>query len=83
MSDYADKLALIAERKQKLHDEEIKLIEKRKKEIADLAEKHHALMANDTVLVGLFTELNDALKNKTDRLKEWETAGARFLKSKK
>ena len=83
MSEYTSKLALIAERKQKLFEEETKLVEKRKKEIGELAERFNGLSANDAIWVGLLQELAQALKTNSDRLKEWETQGARFLNTKK
>jgi hypothetical protein len=83
MSDYADKLSSISEKKQKLLAEESKLIEKRKHEIGQLAEKFGLLTMSDTVMAGLFSEAQSALKGKTEKIKTWESHGARFLKPKR
>lgn len=83
MSDYADKLSSITERKQKLLEEENKLIEKRKKEIGALAEKFGLLTVSDTLIVGLFSEVQTALNDKSEKIKTWENQGAKFLKPKR
>jgi hypothetical protein len=83
MSEYSSKLAAIAAKKQKLIQEEIKLIEKRKKEIASSAERLGLLTASDEIITGLFLEAANALKENHPRIKEWELDGERFLKSKK
>jgi hypothetical protein len=82
MSEYANKLSNIAEKKQKLIAEEMKLIEKRKKEIGQLAEKFELLTLPDSVVTGLFHEAQSALKNKSDKIKTWQSSGEQFLKSK-
>jgi hypothetical protein len=83
MTEYANKLSLIAERKQKLLEEESKLIEKRKQNIGVFAEKFGLLTASDALIMGLFAEVETAIKNKSDKIKEWENQGGRFLKSKR
>lgn len=83
MSEYSNKLAAIAAKKQKLMEAEEKLIEKRKSEVSDTAERLGLLTASDEIITGLFLEAANALREKTDRLKEWETEGARFLSSRK
>ncbi len=83
MSDYADKLSSIAERKKKLLEEESKLIEKRKKEIGDLAEKFGLLTLSDTLMTGLFSEAQLASKEKSEKMKTWESHGEQFLKLKR
>ena len=83
MSDYSNKLAAIAAKKQKLIEEETKLIERRKNEIANTAERLGLLIASDEFVTGLFIEAANVLKQDPSRIKEWETQGARFLKSKK
>jgi hypothetical protein len=83
MADYSNKLAAIAAKRQKLLEEENKLIEKRKHEISEAAERLGLLTASDEIITGLFLEAVNAIEKKTDRLKEWETEGANFLKSKK
>lgn len=82
MSGYLSKLSSIAEKKQKLLEEESILIEKRKSEIAGLAEKFGLLTLSDTVLAGLFVELQSAIQDKSEKLKTWEQQGAQFLKPK-
>ena len=82
MSDYAHKLSALALKKQKLQDEETKLIEKRKFDIALLAEKFELLTASDALIHGLFADAQAAINNKTDKVKSWETLGGRFLKNK-
>jgi hypothetical protein len=83
MSEYSIKLASIAAKKQKLLAEETKLIEKRKKEISATMERLGLLMVSDEIITGLFLEAAKAINENTDKLKEWESEGARFLKSKK
>jgi hypothetical protein len=83
MSEYSSKLAAIALKKQKLIQEEIKLVEKRKKEIAISAERLGLLTASDEFITGLFLEAATVLKENHHRVKEWELDGERFLKSKK
>lgn len=79
MSDYSHKLKALEAKKQKLLDEEAKLLDKRKKEIGLMAERCGVLVVSDTVLAGILLEVKDALSAKDNRLKEWETNGARFL----
>ena len=83
MSEYSSKLAAIAAKKQKLIQEEFKLIEKRKKEIANFAERLELLTVSDEFLTGLFLEAAKAIKTNHARIKEWEDEGSRFLKSKR
>ncbi|MBV9575132.1 MAG: conjugal transfer protein TraD [Gammaproteobacteria bacterium] len=83
MSDYANKLASITERKQKLLEEESKLIEKRKQEIGQLAEKFGLLTLSDAVMNGLFLDVQSAAQEKSEKIKSWESEGTRFLKPKR
>lgn len=83
MSDYAEKLAAIAAREQKILEEKTKLIEKRKREIASLAERFNLLAASDELLAGIFIECEKALSANDERVKEIKSLGARFLKSKR
>ena len=83
MSEYSSKLAAIAAKKQKLLEEETKLIKKRKNEISSTAERLGLLTTSDEIITGLFLEAAKAITEKNDKLKEWENEGARFLKSKK
>ena len=83
MSEYANKLSSSAEKKQKLLEEESKLIEKRKKEIGILAEKFGLLTLSDSVLAGLFSEAETALKNQPEKIKAWGNHGEQSLKPKR
>lgn len=83
MPDYANKLSSITEKKQKLLDEENKLIAKRKKEIGYFAEKFNLLTVSDAVIAGLFSEAQTALNDKSEKLKTWENSGVQFLKPKR
>lgn len=83
MSDYADKLSSILDKKQRLLEEESKLIDKRKKEIGHLAEKFGLLTMSDELITGLFSEAQSALKDKSEKIKTWETHGEQFLKPKR
>ena len=82
MSNYTLKLSSLAERKKKLQEEELKLIERRKKEMGELAERFGLLTAADTFLAGLMLEVQTALHAQSDKRKQWESEGARFLQSK-
>jgi hypothetical protein len=79
---YLQKLSSIREKKQKLLAQETKLIEKRKKEIANLAEKFELLTMSDTIIVGVFSEAQSAIKDKSDKVKLWEQSGEKFIKTK-
>ena len=57
MSDYATKLASLAEKKQRLIIEENKLIQQRKIHIAELAERFGLLTLDDVILVDAFTKI--------------------------
>lgn len=82
MSEYSAKLAAIAAKKQKLLQEENKLIEKRKKEIAASAERFGLLTASDELIAGLFLEAANALRENQGRVQAWEAEGGRFLNKK-
>lgn len=83
MSDYAVKLSSIAEKKKKLLEEESKLIEKRKKEIAAYAEKFGLLTTSDNFIAGLFLEAQTAIREKSEKIKHWESQGDKSLKPKR
>ncbi len=83
MSGYADKLSSLAAKKQKLLAEESKLIEKRKIEIGQLAEKFDLLTLSDAVITGLFREVQSALRDHSDKIKQWGSHGEAFLNSKR
>ncbi|NNM59276.1 MAG: hypothetical protein HKM04_05625 [Legionellales bacterium] len=80
MANYADKLLSIVDKQKKLQAEESKLIEKRKVEIGALAEKFGLLTVSDEVLIGIFSEVKNAIDKKTDKLKEWEKFGNQMNK---
>ncbi len=82
MSEYADKLASIVSQKQKLIEKEQILVQKRKTEIGELAEKLGLLTAPDVLLAGLFHTANQALQGNPQQLKEWESIGTNYLKPK-
>lgn len=82
MSDYAIKLTSLAEKKKKLLEEESRLIEKRKQEIGKIAEKFDLLTISDEVITGLFSEANEAIKENSQKIKQWEFQGAKILKRK-
>ncbi|MDX2165057.1 MAG: hypothetical protein SFW07_06555 [Gammaproteobacteria bacterium] len=54
MTDYHKKLTIIQKQRQKLIETEKVLIEKRKKEISDLAEKFNLLTVDDKILINFF-----------------------------
>lgn len=83
MSDYADKLSSIFEKKQKLLEEETRLVEKRKIEIGQLAEKFGLLTMSDPLITGLFLEAQAALKEKSEKIKNWESHGEQFIRPKR
>ncbi len=80
MSGYAAKLSSISEKKKKLIEEEQNLIETRKKEIGQLAQKMGLLTVSDELISGLFTFAQKSIADKADCVKEWETLGGRFRK---
>lgn len=83
MSDYSHKLLAIAEKEKKLLKEKAKLLEQRKSEIGNLAERCFMLSASDELIAGIFLQLKQALDEKSEKLKEWEAQGERFLKPRK
>jgi hypothetical protein len=83
MTDYANKLAAIADKEQALQTQKAKLIELRKKEIGELAERFELLGVSDEILHGAFNDIADAIKLRDTRIKNWEDSGERFLKGKK
>lgn len=83
MSKYSEKLQALAEKEQQLAKQKQALLEERKKEIGDLAEKMQLLTVSDSVLAGVFLELEQALTDDADKVKQWDTDGNRFLKPKR
>lgn len=82
MSEYAKKLSNLTEKKKKLQAEELKLIERRKKEIGDLAQRFDLLTASDKVLIGVLSEVQTALLHQSDKIQHWENEGSRFPQGK-
>lgn len=83
MSLNAKKLSSIAERKQKLLEEEIELIEKRTSEIGAIAKRLELLTLSDEIITGLFLQAVKAIEENSDQLNEWKEAGEQFLRPKK
>lgn len=83
MSEYSSKLAKLADKKKKLEEEESKLINKRKHEIALLAEEHDLLSASNELIAGVFIHAKQAIDSKDSKVKEWEHAGSKSLKQPK
>lgn len=80
MSDYSNKLAAIKQKQEKLLQEESKLLDKRKKDVANLIERCGLLTTSDEILAGLFIDCENAIKVKDHRVKEWLLKGEKFLK---
>jgi DNA-binding protein H-NS len=59
MTDYHKKLTTIQKQRQKLIETETLLIEKRKKDIAELAEQFNLLTVDDKTLSNLFSKLKE------------------------
>lgn len=83
MSDFSNKLIAIKQQQEKLQQAASKLIDKRKKDIANLAERCDLLLVSDEILTGLFIDGVNAYKNKDSRVKEWQSQGEKFLKPTK
>ncbi len=83
MSDLSLKLSLINQKQEKLLLEKSKLIDKRKKEIANLAERCGLLTFSDEILSGLFLDAEKLISNKDNRIKEWQLQGEKFLRPTK
>ena len=83
MSEQLQKLQALEKQEKELLEKKQALLSQRKNEIAELAERCNIILASDEIIAGLFTQLKQALDNKSENLQEWEAQGARFLKSKK
>ncbi len=83
MSDLSLKLSQINQKQEKLLLEKSKLIDKRKKEIANLAERCGLLIFSDEILSGLFLDAEKSISNKDNRVKEWQLSGEKFLRPTK
>lgn len=80
MSDYATKLATLAQKKQRLIDEEAKLIQQRKIYIAELAERFGLLTLDDTILINALSKIAET--NQTE-IKDCLLQGKIASKNKK
>lgn len=83
MSDIAIKLSVLAEKKQKLLEEEARLLAKRKEEIGDFAQRFGLLGASNEFIAGLFLDAQNAMSGKADKVAAWEGQGSAFLKGKR
>lgn len=83
MSDYANKLALLADKKRKLQEDEAKLILKRQQEIGLLAKEFDLLTAPDELIVGLFATAKAAIESSAPSIIEWKAVGGRFRKGQR
>ena len=83
MSEYALKLAALSEKEKKLVEEKSRLLEKRKNEIAELAEKTGLLLISNELLAGAFAEIAKFVTTGDNRIKQWEEHGEKFLNSKR
>lgn len=83
MSDLSLKLSQISQKQEKLLLEKSKLIDKRKKDIANLVERCGLLTISDEILTGLFLDCEKAMKVKDNRVKEWQIHGEKFLRPTK
>lgn len=83
MSDYMNRLKKLEEKEKLLLAEKDKIIEKRKLAIARFAEKFGLLTVSDEVIQGAFSEIKEAVDEKSEKLKNWKTKGESFVKKKK
>lgn len=84
MTDIANKLQAIAERRKKLAIEEAKIVEQRKQVIGKLAERFNLLTASDAIIAGLFADAEAELKNRdSEKVKLWNKAGERITTKQK
>ena len=78
-ADYGARLKALKEEQQRLERKQAQLLEKRRAEIGQLAERLGVLEADDDVLAGVLLELKDGLSRTGDeRLARWRAAGASF-----
>lgn len=83
MSNYANKLSSIEEKKQKLILEEAKILEKRKSEIGSLAEKFNLLTLSDETIIGVFSEVKLSMENNKQKINDWAEHGRKYIKPKR
>lgn len=82
MTDYAKRLSTIAAKEEKLTLEKKRIVEKRKKAISHFAERFELLVQSDEIICGIFAELQKAVQDKSEKLKQWEMTGKEFVKHK-
>lgn len=83
MSDYMHRLKKLEEKEKLLLAEKDKIIERRKLAIARFAERFNLLTVGDDVIQGAFSEIQEAVDGKSEKLKEWKTKGESFVKKKR
>ena len=83
-ADYGARLKALKEEQQRLERKQAELLEKRRAEIGQLAQRLGVLEAEDDALAGVMLELKDALSKAGDeRLARWRAAGAAFRRGQK
>ena len=83
-ADYGSRLKALKEEQLRLERKQAELLEKRRVEIGQLAERLGLLEADDDALAGVLLELKDASsKTGDERLARWRAAGASFRRGHK
>ena len=83
-ADYGSRLRALKEDQLRLERKQAELLEKRRVEIGQLAERLGLLEADDDALAGVLLELKDASsKTGDERLARWRAAGASFRRAHK
>src|SRR5260370_32591298 len=78
-ADYGARLKALKEEQQRLERKQAELLEKRRAEIGQLAERLGVPEADDHVLAGVLLELKEAsCKIGDERLARWRAAGTSF-----
>ncbi len=82
--DYGARLKALKEEQLRLERKQAELLEKRRVEIGQLAERLGLLEADDDALAGVLLELKEASsKTGDERLARWRAAGASFRRGHK
>ena len=83
-ADYGSRLKALKEEQLRLERKQAELLEKRRVEIGQLAERLGLLEADDDALAGVLLELKEAIsKTGDERLARWRAAGASFRRGHK
>src|ERR1700723_3131494 len=83
MKDYTDKLTQLISKTKLLETRKEHLITQRKNEIAKLADAYGLLTVSDNMLAGAFSEIYEAVKLNSHKIKQWEGIGLKnFTHSK-